>query len=210
MPRKKNPEKAGIILKTALKAFAEQGFHGCRVETIARKAEVNKQLIYYYFGSKKALYKEVLQVVHAQVESWIEDSPPDPVDNLIYWQRKHAKDPTYLKMLMWEGMESQGRGRLTSEETRRAFYAKSAEKLRSRQGPGGWPEQLKAEQALLSWIMLVIAPFGMPNLVKLISGKKPTDPEYLEEREIFLGRLGEILKTAPTGREIEEVQPITS
>ena len=31
-----------------------------RVETLARKARVNKALLYYYFGSKLGLYKHII------------------------------------------------------------------------------------------------------------------------------------------------------
>ena len=37
------------------------GFHGARVDRIAKRAGLNKQLIYYYFGSKRSLYDEVLK-----------------------------------------------------------------------------------------------------------------------------------------------------
>ena len=40
------------ILDTATKVFAEKGFEGSRVDTIARKAGVPKSLIYYHFKSK--------------------------------------------------------------------------------------------------------------------------------------------------------------
>ena len=38
----------------------EVGFSGARVEEIARRAQANKAMIYYHFGSKLGLYKAVL------------------------------------------------------------------------------------------------------------------------------------------------------
>jgi TetR/AcrR family transcriptional regulator len=45
-----------LILRAARAEFAERGFAGARVNRIARASGLNKQLIYYYFGSKQALY----------------------------------------------------------------------------------------------------------------------------------------------------------
>jgi AcrR family transcriptional regulator len=61
-PRTRNPEQTQErIHAAATAAFAERGFDGARVESIARHAGVNKQLIYHYFGSKDALFTAVLE-----------------------------------------------------------------------------------------------------------------------------------------------------
>jgi AcrR family transcriptional regulator len=49
--------------------FAEFGFAGARVNRIARRAGVNKQLLFYYFGSKQGLYDSVIQQVASEVPS---------------------------------------------------------------------------------------------------------------------------------------------
>ena len=49
------------LLAAGLAEFAEKGPAGARVEAISRRAGVNKQLIYYYFGDKTGLYHEVLR-----------------------------------------------------------------------------------------------------------------------------------------------------
>jgi len=49
------------ILRAAEKIFAEKGLAGASVRAITSAAEVNHALISYYFGSKVALYQEVLE-----------------------------------------------------------------------------------------------------------------------------------------------------
>ena len=49
------------ILKVATKLFARKGFDGARVDEIAKKAGVNKALIYYYFKSKKEILEEIME-----------------------------------------------------------------------------------------------------------------------------------------------------
>lgn len=47
------------ILKAAEEVFAEKGFDGARVDEIAKRAGVNKALIYYYFASKDQILAEL-------------------------------------------------------------------------------------------------------------------------------------------------------
>lgn len=47
------------ILKAAEEIFAEEGFDGARVDDIAKRAGVNKALIYYYFESKEQILEEL-------------------------------------------------------------------------------------------------------------------------------------------------------
>jgi AcrR family transcriptional regulator len=49
------------ILGAALDEFSEYGLAGARVDRIARKAGINKAMIYYHFTSKEQLYLEVLE-----------------------------------------------------------------------------------------------------------------------------------------------------
>ncbi|MCU0821915.1 MAG: TetR/AcrR family transcriptional regulator [Spirochaetes bacterium] len=52
--------KKSIILEAAKKEFAEKGLDGARMESIARRAGVNKALLHYHYANKENLYKEVL------------------------------------------------------------------------------------------------------------------------------------------------------
>ena len=54
------------IVAAALGEFAQYGFAGSRVQRIVDRADVNKQLVFYYFGSKDGLYRSVME------ESWAE------------------------------------------------------------------------------------------------------------------------------------------
>jgi TetR/AcrR family transcriptional regulator len=49
------------ILAAAAVEFAERGFAGARVDRIARRARVNKAMLYYHFTSKQHLYRILLR-----------------------------------------------------------------------------------------------------------------------------------------------------
>ena len=57
------------LLTAARREFADSGLAGARVDEIADRAGVNKQLVYHYFGDKDALYLAVLEWVYEEIRS---------------------------------------------------------------------------------------------------------------------------------------------
>lgn len=55
------PEIRARILTAAAELFAEHGFGGASVDQIARRAEVNKAMLYYHIGDKAELFTCVLE-----------------------------------------------------------------------------------------------------------------------------------------------------
>jgi AcrR family transcriptional regulator len=53
----------------AREEFARRGLDGTRVERIAQRAGVNKQLLFYYFNSKRGLYQAVLAQAASELEA---------------------------------------------------------------------------------------------------------------------------------------------
>lgn len=73
-PRHSSAVTLERILVTARDAFAEHGFDGARLDSIARSAGVTKQLVYHYFKTKEELYSVVLDRVSDEVLTML-DSP---------------------------------------------------------------------------------------------------------------------------------------
>src|SRR5260370_365632 len=48
------------IVGAALATFAEQGFAGCSMRDVARKARIRVSSLYHYFPSKEALFQQIL------------------------------------------------------------------------------------------------------------------------------------------------------
>jgi len=48
------------ILDAARREFIERGYEGARIQRIAENSGANKAMIYYYFNSKKELYRRVI------------------------------------------------------------------------------------------------------------------------------------------------------
>jgi len=69
-PQRRNPEATRQkLLAAARREFADSGLAGARVDEIAARAGVNKQLVYHYFGDKDALYLAVLEWVYEEIRA---------------------------------------------------------------------------------------------------------------------------------------------
>jgi AcrR family transcriptional regulator len=64
--KEKRTQSTKRILNAAANVFSEVGFAGARVDEIAKRAGINKAMIYYRVGDKKALYEEVLHDIFAE------------------------------------------------------------------------------------------------------------------------------------------------
>src|SRR5437868_14127425 len=69
-PQRRDPAATRRKLLTAARReFADSGLAGARVDEIAARAGVNKQLVYHYFGDKDALYLAVLEWVYEEIRA---------------------------------------------------------------------------------------------------------------------------------------------
>ncbi len=64
------------IEKAALREFAMHGFYGGRIDRIARRAGVNKAMIYYHFKGKEALYEFILSKMYNMIVQRVMDKIP--------------------------------------------------------------------------------------------------------------------------------------
>ena len=69
--KEKTAENRQRILDSAIDNFAEKGFDGANMRTIANQAGVNKYMLYYHFEDKKTLFEQVLDTITRPVFSKI-------------------------------------------------------------------------------------------------------------------------------------------
>jgi TetR/AcrR family transcriptional regulator len=67
-PGSKRLANEARILKAAEEVFATAGFAGARTAAIAKRAGVPKANLHYYFGTKEALYRRLLEAI---LEVWL-------------------------------------------------------------------------------------------------------------------------------------------
>ena len=106
-PQRRNPEATRQkLLIAARREFADGGLAGARVDEIAARAGVNKQLVYHYFGDKDALYLAVLEWVYEEIRAHeralnLEGLPPQQaIRKLIESSFDHlAAHPDFIVLL---------------------------------------------------------------------------------------------------------------
>jgi len=185
------------ILAAALAEFSARGFAGARVDAIARRARVNKRMLYYCFGPKQDLYREILRRKFAERSEWIESMPNDFAGALAHMYVAGSTDPDFVRLMEWEVIDSGGR-KCIAETERRALFEKAVARLRALQRQGTIPRGVNLTQLFISMLSLALFPLVMPQVIRLILALEQTDPRFMRQRANFLRWLGDRL-AKPTG-----------
>lgn len=103
------------ILEAATEEFALHGFYGARTEDIAERTNTSKRMIYYYYGSKEALYAAVLLENYLRIRKLEADlglSEMEPVDGLVRLIRAtldhYERNPNLARIVALENLLEQG------------------------------------------------------------------------------------------------------
>lgn len=113
--QEKKEESIKRILDAATEIFAESGFEGARVDEIAKRAGVNKAMIYYRVGDKEALYSTVLHNLFGNIANRIsrdiheDQSPEDKLKTYIKNFIENMELHPYLPFMMMREITSGGK-----------------------------------------------------------------------------------------------------
>ena len=184
------------ILKAAMAEFAAKGLEGARCDRIARRAGVNKRMLFYCFGSKETLYREILRRKFSERAALFESAPDDPGAAILHWYEGLSRDLELVRLLEWEALGSNRE--LVGEEERRQYLKRTRARLRRAQAQGLLPPALDLPQLQISIIALSAFPLAFPQMTRLATGLTPTDPRFRRRRLAFLRWLGERLSPTTT------------
>ncbi len=99
------------ILLAAREEFCERGLDGARIDRIADLAEVNKRMLYHYFGNKEGLYTAVLGDAYAEIrqgERMLQLDQLDPeaaMERLVRFTFRHfLEKPWFIRLLTTENL----------------------------------------------------------------------------------------------------------
>ena len=187
------------ILAVAAEEFEAKGFAGARIDEIARRSNVNKQLIYYYFDSKRVLHSVVMEHVTARALEVTKDSVDQPY--LKYLLGMSAASFTRMRnrlyrYWLWEAVEGSGNEDLTRLEERRAHYAQRVAQIRRAQADGEIDPHLDPRFLHLAAVALISFPHMAPQIASLITGLEPGEPDFIEGQQAFVENLVRVLRPA--------------
>ena len=99
------------ILEAATTEFAHHGLGGARVDRIAERSGANKRMLYYYFGSKEALFLAALEASYARIRSAEKHldlehrDPREALRRLVEFTWKYYLDhPEFMTLLNSENL----------------------------------------------------------------------------------------------------------
>lgn len=207
MHRTRSRERTrGSIVAAARAEFAARGYSGARIEQIAQRAGVKKELIYHYFRGKEALFEEVRasQLTEAEADRVMQQSPladraQDPSSLLAWRFNRMLGDLEWIKLLTWEAVQSDV-APLPNEEGRRATIRKSIAAIKAAQKDGLLSADLDARFLQLAMFALATYPLAFAQITSMTTGMAASDKRFQKAWTRFLQQLGERLLSPASAR----------
>lgn len=179
------------ILAAAKEEFFEKGYNGTRVESIAKRAGLNKQLIYHYFKGKDELINETIAEFVTTLPSGNFVLPANPVEIAEFRYKVNVDHlMEFLKFTAWEAVETLPENP-NGEETRKKVLQSYVEDMSSKQEMGLVPKELDPAMITLMMSSLTVYPLLYPNVTRMITGLTPEQPEFEERWLSFLRQISE-------------------
>jgi AcrR family transcriptional regulator len=171
------------ILDAATEEFSSKGFASVRIDSIAARANANKQLIYYYFSSKSGLYDAVLdRMVDTYRPLWAAVREGS-LEDMIRLRAEHSRNSMmWRRLLAWEGLEhwEHRDAAIHREEVRKTAYDNQREVIERAQAEGTFPGRVDARFASLLLIFASVGVAAFPQITKLVTELEPDDPAVAE------------------------------
>jgi TetR/AcrR family transcriptional regulator len=186
--RHNSVETQQAILEAAGRIFAEVGVDGARIAAIAAAAGVNKALLYYYFQSKDALYRAVLEEhlkdFHQQALAVLSSQGPAGAI-LLHYVTFHfnfiSSRPYYPRLFQRMAMA----GGKDLERLARAHFVPIAQKfvnLIERGVRTGEFRPVDSRHTAISLVALTVFYFSAAPVVRVVGGTDPYRKENLARR----------------------------
>jgi AcrR family transcriptional regulator len=151
-------DKRRVILEAAVRVFARQGFHTCRVSDIADEAGVAYGLVYHYFSSKDEVLDTIFLDRWAVMLAAINevDSRPIPPREKLYAIaafiiESYRHDPDLMKVIIVEVTRAANTFARTHLEQIREAFAGIAGIVRVAQAQGAFRTEVTPEFAALAF-----------------------------------------------------------
>jgi AcrR family transcriptional regulator len=161
------------LQEAATSEFADHGLHGTTVNRIARRAGVNKERLYNYFGDKQALFDTVLT---AELQKLADAASPVDYDDVGAFAGRtfdyYAEHPELARLLQWEGLAD---GYIADAERRTAKYRLKVERIGAAQRDGTLDDSLPPDH--LAFLLIALSAWWhcVPQLAQMLTGADPSD-----------------------------------
>ncbi|HHV94882.1 MAG TPA: TetR/AcrR family transcriptional regulator [Clostridiaceae bacterium] len=198
--RERNSQKSREdILRAAEIKFAEKGIYGTRVDDIAKEANINKRMLYEYFGNKEDLYRAVLVEVYSRLSKEEMTLLSEDIDCIeavkkiikLYFDFLKS-NPTYVNLILWENLN---KGKYIEDidfsNIKDPAFALFSEVINRGKKEGIFRKEVDNEQAILSLLTYSFSYFSNRYTLSKLLGKRIDTEESIKKRietvtEMFL------------------------
>jgi len=194
--RGKPEESRAAILKAALSEFADHGIDGARMDAIAKRARVNKALLYYYFKSKDALYEAVILYVFTGMRdrlSPVLESDASPRQKILDFAATYfdyiAQKPNFPRAIHAgrshsAHQHSQQMHQMTGE-CMRPVYQQLGKVLHEGIDAGEF-RPFDPEDLVPTLVAIIIFYFVEAQVIRNVSQEDPLSPKRLAKHRVFI------------------------
>ncbi len=164
------------IYEAARAEFAERGPDGTTVDRIAKRAEVNRERVYNYFGDKRALFATVIRCELDKIAAAVPlviahtDDVGEFAGRTFDYQRAH---PELARLVLWEGLSDTGG--VPDDVARTELYAGKVAAMAAAQRAGLVDDTIGPAQLVFLIIALSSYWSAAPQIARMLSGHDAGD-----------------------------------
>mgnify|MGYP003296299078 CR=1 FL=1 len=173
------------ILMAAETEFAALGLAAARIDSIAKSAGINKQMIYAHFKSKDGLYSAVLEKVYSRLSEYqkaISDHEFEGIETIRNVITEYFSflnnNPTFVRLMLWENLNNAE----YVGDMKTTLYSGIEELLKKGIKKGIIRKDLDIEQTIISFNMFCFSAFSNVYTISKLMGKDLSSGEELEKR----------------------------
>lgn len=177
------------ILEAAESEFSALGLAAARIDSIAKAADVNKQMIYAHFKSKEGLYRAVLERVYMRLSDYqdiIADFDFEGIDTVRKIISEYfsflINNPSFVRLMLWENLNNA----MYVGDIKTTLFSGIENVLRKGIKKGVIRKDLDIEQTIISFNMFCFSAFSNVYTISKLLGKDLSTKEELEERSIHI------------------------
>src|SRR5579871_932287 len=185
-------ESRAAILKAAAHEFAEHGVDGARTDTIAREAQVNKALLYYYFKDKQTLYGEVIDGAFSGLKDTVFrvlDSNAPPREKILAYVGAYfdfiASNQLYPRLMQREMMRAREGQSVHIDKIIKNYiqpiFVRVSEVMKEGIAKGDF-RPVNPVHFVPSMVAMIVFYFSSAPMMQKMVGFNPLTPERIAER----------------------------
>jgi len=186
------------ILTESIRLFASKGYEGTPISAIVKAAQVNKRMIYHYFGDKAGLYRAIFVELWGQYKDWMDQlyrehlrkkgSVPQDAKQLLLMAMEVMCDilsqhSNYVRLLLWEVLEGGMISRSIWTELRGPLFAQTEFLIKQAQSRGELDAKLDPAHIIVSLLGAAFFYYAYAPTLEDMLGKHPLSAAALKERK---------------------------